>query len=101
MKAHEILNAPGKWSKRSLAKDSLGRAVRYDSPEACSFCIMGALKRAYKQAPFEDYLVARANLAKAISPHSKQGRYDVITQWNDASHRTFSQVRNLLLKLDI
>ncbi len=97
MKAHEVLCDESNWAQGSDAVNSDGRACDVEGREACRFCLAGALIRAYgirsdPNTNMEQYSEMCARV---------RGRVGDITTWNDNRNRTFSEVRNLLLELDI
>lgn len=44
--ARAILSNPDHWIKDDMAKDKNRKSVETSDPEACSFCTLGALRRA-------------------------------------------------------
>lgn len=95
-KAYELLDSPEKWCQGPYAEDASGEAVDERSPDACSWCLVGAISRCYMpdgDDDLRDYLRACNAIRKAVGVEC--GR------WNDAPERTFQEVRDVLLKLDI
>lgn len=87
-KAKEVL-AEG-WTKGVFARDEHGAAVWDASPEACSFCAMGAVYRARRQLGFdidnedhdqEDTKLWDA-LFTAVRDRSPEGQRDIVS-FND------------------
>jgi len=42
--AAELIEATG-WCRGAMARDSASRAVKWSNPDACCYCIVGAIKR--------------------------------------------------------
>jgi hypothetical protein len=49
MKVKDFLKDPKKWTKGSLAKDKKDIPISPLSIEACSFCVLGAVKKCYPE----------------------------------------------------
>jgi hypothetical protein len=96
MKAHELLNDASKWTKEVFARDAEGKECPPEDDAATCFCILGAVRRCYRN--FEECL---AKIDMICMNFGKP--YDNLnaTNWNDHEDRTFEDVRNLLLELDI
>src|SRR5438128_2331837 len=48
--ARALIAAPSNWTVNCYARDAYNQKVEYHSPEAISFCALGALNRAYQEA---------------------------------------------------
>lgn len=44
-KVRELLSDPSHWSRGAWARDAAGKACEPNSPDACSFCLSGAMMR--------------------------------------------------------
>lgn len=44
--AKKVIDTPEKWTKEAMARDSDGRIVFANSPDACRWCAAGAVERA-------------------------------------------------------
>ena len=94
MKAYEILCDESKWTRGVLARDFRGVSVSATSIAATCFCVVGAVHLAYEDQE-AGALVEKLHVAAMQFGHRSAG------QWNDAPERTFAEVRDLLVKLDI
>jgi hypothetical protein len=93
MTARELLQAgrarlgPGKWVKRTLARDKTGQEVLPWAPDAFRFCALGALRLEQDTAGSEAYQEAVAKLYQAVYPEAEAlpaGPMSVaVVQWND------------------
>ena len=84
MKAWEIIQKHG-WCQHSSAKDRHGDPVGWDDPRAASFCILGALAKAYN--------------GSTMSPVEMKLRYvlnECVVAWNDVPGREEEDVINVL-----
>lgn len=75
------------WTQRAYARNANGVAVDEGSPNACSFCVTGALNRAYA----------------CLETHLLVGRFvkvrtggDWLHLWNDAPGRTQEEVLTMI-----
>ena len=81
-----------KWSKGAYARDARGNEVRFDSPLARKFCIMGALMYLYTG---EKYLMAQDRVASLVRVlHKKR-----IKDFNDTA--SWQEVSSLLRAIDV
>lgn len=48
MKISELLNGPEKWTKEAIARNGDGKPVYLTSPDAVSYCLLGALFKCYE-----------------------------------------------------
>lgn len=92
MKVRELFTDESKWTQGHAARNEKGERVWYKSPEACCWCLVGAINKCYVPA-------IRPEIFEKISDYinSRAG----ISVWNDAPERTFAEVKALVEKLDI
>lgn len=92
MKVKELLSDPSKWCKGSYARTIEGeRAYSSFSPDAVSWCILGAIDRCYVDRNNWKEIVDRLFAETGESPAT----------WNDRPTTTFADVRKLVEKLDV
>jgi hypothetical protein len=97
MKAKDLLSDKSRWTQGALARDRVGRECTPESPDAESFCIVGALCRVYLDDAAINEAIDSVNLV--ITPMSGYG--DEIEEWNDDPDRTFAEVRLVLEIADV
>ncbi len=98
MKAWELLDSPAKWTQNFIARDNNGTPVESGSPLACRWCVMGAISRCYPIV--EERLPAIRAVEEAIK-EATEGGYDGAADWQDDPERHYSEVYELLRRLDI
>ena len=91
MKVKDLLTDESKWVKGAYARTAEGRRAGSCESDAVRFCLLGAITRCYPNAGFGEVL----NRVVDQLP----GR--AIAEWNDDQSTTFTDVRNLVEKLDI
>lgn len=70
VKVKEKIDTPDKWAKGTFAVDENGRSIDASSPNACRFCIYGALDRV--QVENEEVPLTTRNMVRyAISDKIK------------------------------
>lgn len=88
IKTRELIAAG--WCQWSYAKDKDGLAVNFDDPEACKYCLTGALNSVTPslstQRSVRDLLYTEAG-------------EDSLAYWNDTEGRTQQDVLDLLDKV--
>jgi hypothetical protein len=92
MKAYELLDSPKKYTTYAYARDAEGKWCPAKDPEACCWCLIGALQRCYPDFDVRQELYQRICIKLGISP-------DYLTAWGD-SH-SFNEVVGVLKELDI
>ena len=81
------------WTQGKLAKNVWGHQVRYDDPDACAFCSLGALRKAVHKINPDLYPKLRHQLALAIGEDPSAGsEYYQVVRFNDAPGRTQAEV---------
>lgn len=91
MKAWELLSSPEKWTKGEEARDSDGMPCLSEFSKACSWCILGALRKCYRSMLVELDITRRIKLEVGMS----------VPVWNDAPERTHAEVLEILKRLDV
>lgn len=88
--ARALISPPGAWCQAAFARGKSGRAVRPDSPNAVSFCLLGAFRRVQGFGlPMEG---AARRLLRAQIPADQQREEGDLGLWNDAPGRTQAEV---------
>ena len=96
MKMHELLVYRRHWTQGTLAREVDGTPCTYRSESACCWCLTGALRKCYPV--FWGAALVEQTLLKYIS---KNYVAMDIAGWNDDPSRTFDQVREMLVELDV
>lgn len=83
--ARKLIEAPWNWTQGSYCRDESGASEHLDSPEADSFCVIGACRAA-----------AEASSTAGVSHPAEvalkaEMDYCALT-WNDAPERTHAEV---------
>ena len=97
MKAYELLSSPEKWTTEVAARNKDNEQVTVDSPEACKFCIYGAIRKCYgepESIPKEVIL----NLQKVMDKFNFSSTNELF-KWNDSS--IYEEVVSVLKELEI
>ena len=95
MKAYQLLEKPDSWTQVFFARDKNGEDVDLDSPQACKWCLMGAINRCYK------YCETREKVTTQIFEYFNSKGIFSVTKWNDAPERKHEEVVGVLKELDI
>lgn len=97
MKVKELLSSPERWTQGFIARDLDGDGCGPTAAEAVCWCLTGALVKCYgRTRAFE-----MAGMFYPVIPANGGSHADDIVFWNDASERTFEDVRQLVTELDI
>ncbi len=91
-RAIKVLTPKGSWTQGTMARDKNRMPVRVGSPNAVQFCAAGALRCASETFSPPQYWAAY-NLLKA-----NVGRFQSVTEFNDAYGRKHDQVLKLMHK---
>jgi hypothetical protein len=105
MKAHELLTSRDKWCKESPAEDSQGNKLHAHDPRGVKWCALGAIQRAYPSGQWGE---AMNSVLRALSV-SEQGLAQMnnsdkaccLMEWNDDDQSSFTEIREILLEVDI
>lgn len=87
-KIHEMITEES-WCRESMALDEDGMERCAQSPKAVCWCSLGWLEKTYGLDSVEKHIF------------SAQNQIALITDWNDASERTFEEVREAFRKADL
>jgi hypothetical protein len=90
MKVQELLTDESKWCQEALALDKNNNIVWSRSDEAVCWCLQGGIDRCYpgdNRDIFEKIKKATGGIP--------------VDRWNDNPERKFSDVRNLVVELNI
>lgn len=92
MKVKELLISEDAWTTQHLARDVNGESTFSNDSDAVCWCLVGAICKCYG-----------TNECKRVKIVIKVENYlnMPIHQWNDKSERTFDDVKNLIMKLNI
>lgn len=97
MKMHELLAKPENWTQGAPARNPSGDAVAGSNPEACQWCLFGAVNKCY---PGLDQAYGDT-VNKLYAGVAKRGYEQGYINWNDESDRTHEDVLSLCKELDI
>ncbi len=96
MKIKDLLSDKSKWAQGSWAYDKYGTICTEKSSYATSFCLLGAVRRCYSEDKAGTVITKLFSAIRAKSP-----RTNSILTWNDSRKRKFSEVKQLVNKLDV
>jgi hypothetical protein len=117
-KLGDILSAKSRWIKHSLARDSDGNSVSYLDPEACKFCLAGAIHllcsepcegsaiEGRRTVDYDKLISMGHKLAGIIAKKYKIGKkpeyadFLTITNFNDDKKTTFKMIQEVIKELD-
>ena len=83
-----LLSDRDKWLKNSQAKNDKGRVVEPNSPDACSWCLVGALRKVCG-SDFHTYNVVYLALAQRTDKA-------LLTSFNDSTDTTYNDIINFI-----
>ena len=87
-KARKLIETPDRWCQGDFARDEKGESVITVSPEACKWCMIGALEKAADTLSLDSSLAysdAREFLSVAVGE-------SILSWWNDIEGRTHTEV---------
>jgi len=93
MKIKELLSDESKWIKNNIALNANEEVRAATSKDAIKWCLLGALQKCYHKEV--------VNCNKIYDKIEEFIYPKAIHQWNDSNEITFSDVKNLLEKLDV
>lgn len=88
----ELLDIPEKWTQQATSRDSMQRVVHPNDPDACCWCIVGAISRCTPIEREHNELIKRVSLSVGCLS---------ATAWNDDAVRTFDEVRAALIAVGL
>ncbi len=83
MKPSELIADPASWCQGSLARDQDGNSLGSGDPDACQWCMIGAIEKSL-------FITSKAfsRLERVV----KSKGFEIIADWNDAPGRTHAEV---------
>lgn len=90
MKIQDLLTDETRWCKGFSARDCDGNPCGSQESVAVRWCLQGAVRKTYGS-------YFQSAIGHDIAQHVGKS----VSVWNDAPERTFSEVRELIEKLDI
>lgn len=99
MKAHELIANPENWTTDENARDSEGRPVNSNDPNAVSFCLLGALGKCYPG--INDYRIAKAKVLVAAGLPEGDPVKDTFALIDFNDNGTHTKVVEALRKADV
>jgi hypothetical protein len=104
MKISELLNTADRWCKGYMARNAAGNSCETESPDAQSFCLVGAAVKCYPGPIAQDIVmrkirVAIAGLGFEYTSHFRPTVW--ISDFNDDARITFDQVRAVLERANV
>jgi hypothetical protein len=96
IKVREILTDASKWTQFADARDAEGKVCDVYSDRAVSFCLWGALERAYSE---NELVAATERIGEAIG--TRAAGMVSVRAWNDDKRRTFEEVREVVEKAGV
>lgn len=85
--AADLIEKTG-WTIDACARNAEGKDVKSNAPDACAFCVSGALRRVTcetRSRPGQRYLAAANMFTRFVGTES-------IAEWNDEGGRTKDEV---------
>ena len=101
-KARELLTPEGAWVQGAHARDVGGERCFSRDPEACQWCLVGAVSRvAHNSGEYRWILPSLDTLARVglgVTPGTRDPRKpgQILVKWNDHPKRTHAEVLALL-----
>jgi len=89
MKILDVLSSEDKWTKGFYAKDAEGHPVETYHPDACSFCLVGAVLVCGPSSS------ERNTIMKALY-QALTGSYGEVPKFNDDPETTFEDIVSLV-----
>jgi hypothetical protein len=99
MKISELLNTADRWCKGHMARNAAGQSCETGSPDAQSFCLVGATVKCYPKIDEQECAMRkiRAAIAELGFEYTYHFRPTVwISDFNDDARITFDQVRAVI-----
>jgi hypothetical protein len=90
----EFYSRPSRWTKEALARDARGEETEIDSSAAVALCLSAAVSHVYGE---EDRPRVTQELLEVINEGLDNTQsFEDLSSWNDASARTFKDIRWLV-----
>ena len=89
MKVKELLSDRERWIQNTMAVNTKGETVRFSDPEACAFCLLGAVYKCYENT--EDYVCIIEDIEEIVERN--------VGGFNDCS--TYEEVMEVVEALNI
>jgi hypothetical protein len=93
---NELFSRPSRWIKNEDAVDKAGNHVDAESTEAVAWCLSAGITRVYGDSEANELQDVRVKLIKWIQQNLDPAVNDLAT-WNDASDRTFRDIRKAIV----
>ncbi len=97
MKAWKLFKNRKDWCQGSWARDKEGDTVHTSDPTAVTFCVVGAMRKVYKEGTARFDRVEQ----KLRSYVVYNTRFEGSAVWNDDVNQRWGKVKAVLKKLDI
>ena len=97
VQARHLLQKPQSWSQGAFAYNEGDHRVSFTDPNACSFCLEGAIRRAALRGCASEAQLERALMLVRTTIHVP-GNYSSIQGWNDRETTKHSDVLAVLDK---
>ena len=95
MKIYELLSKRNAWTQNNYAKNTKRRPVMPNDPDACCWCILGALSKCYPD------IEENKRVADRLYNHPTIRKAKGLVAWNDSPSRRKSHILALCKELDI
>jgi hypothetical protein len=93
VKVQELLSSEDRWCRVHLAMNKDGKATAPNDPDACRWCLLGALLRC-GATPYWEQIAA-------VIKKRTGGKDMSLSIYNDAPDRTFEDIKSLLQEADV
>lgn len=102
MKVRELYTDESKWTQGAFARTKYGSGCPRIRPEACCFCLLGAVLNCYPNK--EQQIPILEKLTQKVNPEGTGTcwfKSNFVIEWNDHPTRSFTEVKELVDELDI
>lgn len=89
MKVKEIFTSPDRWTQGVEARDARGTNVGYYSPNAVSYCLLGAINHCYQGFDRYRKIAVVANFINPACRNNEIDQLDTIVFCNDDARTEF------------
>jgi hypothetical protein len=94
----EFYSRPSRWTKEALARDRYGAQTHSGSDVAVALCLTAAVSYVYGE---EEARVTEELLGVINEGLDNTQSFDDLMSWNDASARTFKDIRWLVSRANL